>query len=192
MIYHLHGKLVELNPAFAVVECGGVGYQVNVSLNSYSAIQGKSETKLYTHTTHAMDGAQTLFGFATPGERDMFVKLIGVSGVGGNSARLILSGLRPSEVTEALETEDVAVFKAIKGIGAKTAQRIIVDLKGKTLGLPSAEGGAANTGVKAEAMSALEVLGYPPRQTERVVAKALAEHPEATLEEAIKEALKKL
>lgn len=192
MIHHISGKLVEITPTYAVIECAGIGYLIHISLGSYSAITGHTEAKLYTLPVYKED-SQTLYGFATRQEREIFTRLISVSGVGGNTARVILSSLSANEVIEAIASESAALLQSIKGIGAKTAQRIIVDLKDK---MAAIEGGeampAARTGVKVEAASALEVLGYSPRQSEKVIVEIIRQQPTASLEEVLKEALKRL
>lgn len=192
MIHHINGKLSEINPAYAVVECSGVGYLVNITLNTYSAIANANVVKLFTFPVYKED-SQTLFGFFTKSEREIFTKLISVSGVGGNTARVILSSLSAKEVVNAISSEDVGLLKSIKGIGAKTAQRIIVDLKDKVAGIEvSGITVETPTGVKAEAVSALEVLGYMPKTTEKLVLQLTRENPDAGLEEIIKQALKRL
>lgn len=194
MLHHLRGKLVEINPAYAVVECYGVGYMVNITLATYSAINAKEEVFLYTLPIYKEDNQQ-LFGFAAKNEREVFELLILVSGVGGNTARVILSSLSADEVQAAIGNEDVALLKSVKGIGAKTAQRIIVDLKDRMGRLPVGEatGQAEQRGSHTqEALGALEVLGYTPRQTEKLVRGIVQSNPTISLEELIKEALKKL
>ncbi len=192
MIYHINGKIEEVTPTYAVIECAGVGYLINISLSTYSAIAEKREAKLYTFPIYKED-SQTLYGFIDRQEREIFTRLISVSGVGGNTARVILSSLSANEVIEAIASESVALLQSIKGIGAKTAQRIIVDLKDKVGAIATGEMVPVGShGVKAEALSALEVLGYTPRQSEKVVMNIIREQPGSTLEEVIKEALKRL
>lgn len=192
MIYHINGKLAEVTPTYAVVECAGVGYLINISLTTYTSISEAANVKLYTFPVYKED-SQTLYGFAGKQEREIFSRLISVSGVGGNTARIILSSLSSSEVVNAIASEDVSLLKSIKGIGAKTAQRIIVDLKDKVGGIElDGTGVAVSGGIKTEAVSALEVLGYNPRQSEKVVLKITQDMPSAGLEEVIKEALKRL
>ncbi|MDZ7848821.1 MAG: Holliday junction branch migration protein RuvA [Owenweeksia sp.] len=160
MIYHISGKLVEVSPTFAIIECAGVGYQVNISLTTYSQLGSSEQVKLYTFPIYKED-SQTLYGFFSKQERDTFSRLISVSGVGGNTARVILSSLAPNEVVEAIAGENVSLLKSIKGIGAKTAERIIVDLKDKVGAIEMDATAPGSTGsLKAEALSALEVLGY--------------------------------
>ncbi len=194
MIYHLQGKLVEVTPAFAVVDCGGVGYMVNITLQTYTHISGASAVKLYTLPIYKED-SQTLFGFHSKTEREMFSLLISVSGVGGNTARVILSSLSAEELQDCIASENTALLKSVKGIGAKTAQRIIVDLKDKVSGIGLNEASGSTTGdsnLVQEATSALEVLGYQSRQTHKILYQIKKENPSIGLEELIKTALKRL
>lgn len=192
MIYHIDGKLTEVTPTYAVLDCSGVGYLVHITLSTYSTISSKTSAKLFTHVIYKED-AQTLFGFSDRQEKEMFILLISVSGVGGNTARVILSSLSAGEVIQAIAAENVALMKSIKGIGVKTAQRIIIDLKDKVSGVEtSAFGQTLEANVKMEASSALEVLGYQPKQTEKLLIKLTSEKPEAGVEEIIKQALKRL
>lgn len=192
MIYHLNGQLTEVTPAYAVVECQGVGYLLHITLQTYSSIVDSKEVMIYVHPVYKED-SQSLFGFSQKSEREIFTRLISVSGVGGNTARVILSSMTAEEVIRAISHEDVAALKAVKGIGAKTAQRIIVDLKDKVGGLEVSETAAeGSVNVKTEAVSALEVLGYNPRQTEKLISKLQQENTGAGLEDLIKEALKRL
>ena len=183
---------MEVTPTYAVIDCSGVGYLINVTLSTYSAISSKKAIKLYTYPIYKED-SQTLFGFSEKQERDIFIQLISVSGVGGNTARVILSSLSAAEVISAISSENVALLKSIKGIGAKTAQRIIIDLKDKVSGLDSVSvSDMSGSSVKMEAATALEVLGYAPKQTEKLLLKLTSELPEAGVEEIIKQALKRL
>lgn len=193
MIHHINGDLVEVTPTYAVIECAGLGYLVHITLNTFTAISGAKGVKLYTHPIYKED-SQVIFGFADKEEREIFTRLISVSGVGGNTARVILSSLSAEEVVTAISQEDVALLKSVKGIGAKTAQRIIVDLKDKVAGMSLQPGdtSGAPLSVKAEAASALEVLGYNPRQTEKIILQLTKELPDAGVEEIIKQALKRL
>lgn len=192
MIYHIEGKLTEVSPTYAVIDCAGVGYLINITLSTYSNICAKPNVKLYTHAIYKED-AQTLFGFNEKSERDIFIQLISVSGVGGNTARVILSSLSSEEVISAISSENVRLLQSIKGIGAKTAQRIIIDLKDKVSGIEtSAVQTSGVTSVKIEAASALEVLGYTPKQTERILVQLTGEMPDAGVEDIIKQALKRL
>lgn len=191
MYHHLRGKLVEKNPTYLVVECAGVGYYVNISLTTYSQIGDDENVMVYTHLAVRED-AMTLFGFAQPVEREIFRLLIGVSGVGANTARMILSSLLPDEVENAIRSENIALLKGVKGIGAKTAQRIVVDLKDK-VGLGSESGAVtAPSSSREEAIAALEILGFNRKAIEKVVSAHLAQTPDATVENIIKNALQKL
>ncbi len=192
MIYHINGKLCEVTPAYAVVDCGGVGYQLQITLQTYSKISGQKQVHLFVHPIYKED-SQVLFGFVDTLERDLFRQLILVSGVGGNTARVILSSASPTEVVEAIATENVKMLQSIKGIGSKTAQRIIIDLKDKVSGLElSSALSTTNVGVRQEAQSALEVLGYQNKQTEKVLQRIISENPDASVELLIKEVLKRL
>ena len=201
MIEYIKGELTELTPATAVVEAGGVGYLLNISLNAYTAIQGKKEVKLYVYEAISED-AHTLFGFAGKDERELFLMLLTVSGVGGNTARMIISSFTPQELATVIRTGNERMLKSVKGIGLKTAQRIIVDLKDKVGG---AVGGQVNGGagqlvaglaggsqVMDEAISALVMLGFQSAASQKVVTAILKETPSLTVEQVIKEALKKL
>ncbi len=193
MIAHINGKLVEKNPTEVVVECNGVGYFINVSLYTYSRIPSQENVRLYTHLIVRED-SHTLFGFYDKGEREIFKLLISVSGIGAGTARTMLSSMTPQEIMEAIASGDVPAIQSVKGIGAKTAQRVIIDLKDKVVKLFGMEEVAAvedNT-ARDEALSALEVLGYTRKQSEKVVAKILKSAPDSGVEEIIKGALKSL
>lgn len=193
MIAHLKGKLVEKNPTDVVIECNGIGYFLNISLNTYSQIPDQENLKLFTHL-QVKEDSHTLFGFATKAEREIFRLLISVSGIGASTARTLLSSLEPKQVQEAIATEDVALIQSIKGIGAKTAQRVIIELKDKivkTYHLDELSPVKNNTS-KEEALSALEVLGFGKKQAEKEVDKIVRMQPEATVEDVIKQALKNL
>jgi len=193
MIEHIQGKLVEKNPTNAVIECSGVGYNINISLNTFSKIPDAENLKLYTHLVIRED-AHLLYGFYEKTERDIFRMLISVSGVGVNTARVILSTLTPSQAQEAIVSENVDQLKSVKGIGAKTAQRIILDLKdkvGKNIDISNISLPAHNTN-KEEALSALEVLGFTRKQSLKVIDKFLKNEPGLSVEELIKSALKVL
>ena len=189
MIEYIKGELTELTPAMAVVECHGVGYGINVSLNTYSAIQSKKEVKLYIVESIRED-AYNLYGFATKQERELFLLLITVSGIGGNTARMILSALSPSELCNVISSGNDKLLKTVKGIGLKTAQRIIVDLKDKigTTGIET----HAHSEVYEEAIAALTMLGFAQVPSQKVVSAILKEEPEAAVEKVIKLALKRL
>ena len=193
MITHLNGKLVEKHPTHVIVECNGVGYLLHVSLHTFSLLKEEENTQLYTHLLIKED-AHTLFGFAQRYERQLFRLLLSVSGVGPGTARTVLSSLSPNEVKNAIAHGDVAAIQAVKGIGAKTAQRVIVDLKDKVLKLGDIGTVAprANATHKEEALSALEVLGFVRKASEKVVDRVLAETPTLSVEHIIKQALKNL
>ena len=193
MIAHLQGKLVEKTPTEVVIDCGGVGYQVNISLHTYSLIPDTENVKLYTHLQIKED-AHTLFGFVEKSERELFKLLISVSGIGASIARTMLSSLDPKQIIHALGAGDIATIQGIKGIGAKTAQRAILDLKDKVLkvyDLDEVSISQSNTN-KDEALSALEVLGFNKKLAEKTVDKIVAAQPDATVESIIKQALKNL
>lgn len=201
MIEYVKGELTELTPALAVVECQGVGYGLNISLNTFSAIQGKRDVKLYVYEAIRED-AYLLWGFASRQERELFLLLITVSGIGGNTARMILSALTPAELCDVIASGNDKLLKTVKGIGLKTAQRIIVDLKDKigqtdaasgapALGLGES-GSVASREVQEEAVSALTMLGFQPAASQKVVVAILREKPDTPVEQVIKLALKQL
>lgn len=193
MIHHLKGKLVEKNPTFVIIECNGVGYFSHVSLNTFSQISDEENVKLFTHLIVRED-SHTLYGFASKLEREIFVLLLSVSGIGASTARTMLSSMTPDQVKTAIAGGDVAAIQAIKGIGAKTAQRVIVDLKDKILKVYDMDevSATANNTSKEEALSALEVLGFARRQAEKIVDKILAQESSLSVENIIKKALKNL
>ena len=198
MIEYIKGELTEITPAMAVIECNGLGYGINVSLNTYSAIQGKKEVKLYLYESIRED-AYILYGFATKQERELFLLLISVSGIGGNTARMILSALTPSELCNVISSGNDKLLKTVKGIGLKTAQRIIVDLKDKisTTDIGTSTTSApisitANNEIYEEAIAALTMLGFAQAPSQKVVAAILKEEPEAAVEKVIMLALKRL
>ena len=193
MITQIRGRLVEKNPTFVVVDCGGVGYLLHISLNTFSSLPVEEAVVLYTHLSIRED-AHTLFGFITKTEREVFKLLISVSGVGPSIARTMLSSMTSEEIQQAIASENVTVIQSVKGIGAKTAQRVIVDLKDKilkTFDMDEISLSPSNTN-RDEALSALEVLGFQRKQSEKVLAMVLKENPDATLEKLIKLALKNL
>jgi len=192
MYHHIRGSLLEINPTYAVVESFGLGYTVHVTLPTFTAINGQQEVMLYLYPVFKED-AINLFGFSERSEREVFQHLIAVTGVGGNTARLILSSLSVEEVREAILEGNAKTLQSVKGVGGKTAQRIIIDLKDK-IGMGSAGAGAAGTaGSKLdEALSALETLGYPTKQADRILRTVYKENAAASVEELIKNALKKL
>ena len=198
MIEYVKGEIAELSPATAIIDCNGLGYAVNISLNTYSAIQGKNTCKLYIDEAIRED-AYVLYGFADKQERELFLLLISVSGIGGNTARMILSALSPSELVNVISTENANLLKTVKGIGLKTAQRVIVDLKDKIkTAAPVAGGGqstllsAMNTEIQEEAVAALTMLGFAAAPSQKVVLAILKEEPDAAVEQVIKLALKRL
>ncbi|MCH5307154.1 MAG: Holliday junction branch migration protein RuvA [Prevotella sp.] len=199
MIEYIKGELTDLTPALAVVEAAGVGYGVNISLTTYSAIQGKKDVKLYVHEAIRED-AHVLFGFVSKKEREMFQLLITVSGVGANTARMMLSSMSVAELCNAISRGDERIIKGIKGIGKMTAQRIIVDLRDKIVALGIADeiptGGSVQTpvdnAVKDEAVAALTMLGFAPAPTQKVVVAILSEQPSLTVEQVVKLALKQI
>tara|TARA_R100001369_G_scaffold14547_1_gene29177 strand:+ start:2107 stop:2688 length:582 start_codon:yes stop_codon:yes gene_type:complete len=193
MITHIEGKLVEKNPTNIVIDCNGVGYFINVSLHTFSQLPASENIKVYTHL-QVREDAHTLYGFYEKAEREIFRLLVSVSGVGASTARTMLSSLTPEQVKDAVATEDAAVIQSVKGIGTKTAQRVILDLKDKVLkveGLAGISTSSSNTN-KNEALSALETLGFARKQSEKVCDKIIKENPQATAEEIIKQALKNL
>ncbi|SHG68936.1 Holliday junction branch migration protein RuvA [Winogradskyella jejuensis] len=193
MITHIEGKLVEKNPTDVVIDCNGVGYLINISLNTFGQIPDKEHLRLYTYL-QVKEDAHTLYGFSTKTEREIFKLLISVSGVGASTARTMLSSLDPNQVKEAIASGDVALIQSVKGIGAKTAQRVILDLKDKVLkvyGIDEVSVTQNNTN-KSEALSALEVLGFNKKQSEKVIEKLLSQQPDANVETLIKDALKNL
>ncbi len=200
MIDYVKGKLEALTPATATVECHGVGYFLNISLNTFSAIQGKQDVKLYVYEAIRED-AWVLFGFSTDQERKLFLQLISVSGVGGNTARTILSAFTPAELCDVILNSNDKVLKTVKGLGAKTSQRIIVELKDKVgaLGIMpetveghEASAPAINQQVFSDATEALKALGYPPAPVAKVVKAVLKDDPSASVELVIKRAFKML
>lgn len=198
MIEYIKGELAEITPAMAVVDCNGVGYGINVSLNTYSAIQGKKEVKLFIYEAIRED-AYVLYGFATKQERELFLMLITVSGIGGNTARMILSALSPSELCNVISSGNEKLLKTVKGIGLKTALRIIVELKDKIAlmgGDTSVDSPmpamTIHSEVHEEAIAALTMLGFAPAPSQKVVSAILKEEPSAAVEQVIKLALKRL
>lgn len=195
MIEHLRGQLAELTPAQAVVECCGVGYGVNISLNTYSALQGRTECKLYISEVIRED-AHVLYGFGTREERELFLLLVTVPGIGGNTARMILSSFSPDELVAVITAGNANALKAVKGIGLKTAQRVLVDLKDKVGSLGAAASAVdlshVVSDVADEAVSALTMLGFSALPSKKVVNAILSESPGLSVENIIKQALKRL
>ena len=190
MIEFLEGKLVEKTPTYIVINVGGIGYYVHVSLNTFSALSALENVKVFTHQVIRED-AHLLFGFASDDERSVFRSLLSVSGVGPNTARMILSSLTYSEVLLAISQGNVGAFRRIKGIGEKTAQRILVDLAGK-MGKPSESGGKSASPVVAEALSALLTLGFDKGTIEKTLDKIITENNNLTVEQLLKLALKNM
>ncbi len=202
MIEYLKGKLTELEPTMATVECAGVGYGVNITLNTYAAIQGKEDVKLWIYEAIREDAFQ-LWGFSSRVERDVFLLLITVSGIGPNTARMILSAMTPRELCNIISGGNAKMLTQVKGIGPKAAQRIIVDLGDKIMALAADDGQCtmhdaqctmknANNEVADEAIQALTMLGFSPAPTSKVVHKILTDEPMAPVEKVIKLALKML
>ena len=194
MIYYVKGAFVLKTATQVVVDCAGVGYDVQISLNTYADVEPLSEGLLYTYHLVRED-AQILFGFSTQREKALFELLISVSGVGANTARVILSSLSPTEVEQAILSEDVPTLQGVKGIGAKTAQRIVIDLKDKVVKTSAgldAGGPVARSGARAEAHAALTTLGISAKQAETVLNKLLKQNPGAPTEELVRQALQML
>ncbi len=205
MIEYIQGELTELTPTLAVVEAGGVGYALNISLNTYTGVQGKKQAKLYVHevlVAGGRDDSFTLYGFASRQERELYRMLISVSGVGANTARMMLSSMTPAELCDAIANGNEKAIKGVKGIGLKTAQRVIVDLKDKIVSsgiaselhvsAGSKEQPTVNSAVKDEAVTAMTMLGFSPAPAAKVVTAILTEQPDLAVEMVIKEALKRI
>ena len=193
MITHLKGRLVEKHPTHVVIECAGVGYFVNISLNTFSQIKDTENISLFTHL-QVREDSHTLFGFAEALEREIFRLLISVSGIGASTARTVLSSLTPEQIRDAIANGDVLKIQAVKGIGAKTAQRVILDLRDKILKIYeiSEVSPDSNNTNREEALSALEVLGFARKQAEKAVDKVIDQDPSLSVEDIIKRALKNL
>ena len=197
MFAYIEGRVAELNPVCAVLDCGGVGYEIRISLHTYSQIKDLAQAKLLVQPIYRED-AQQLFGFYTAVEKQLFQLLVSVSGVGANTACMILSAMSPAETIRAIQQEDTRKIQAIKGIGAKTAQRIIVDLKdkvGKVEAGDVPEGGSVTAQAypqRETALSALVMLGYAKSASEKVLDKVLSANPSADIESIIKQALQML
>ncbi len=191
MIEYLAGTIVELTPAYVVIDVSGVGYYVNISLTTFEQLQGKKDVKIYVHQIIREDSF-TLYGFGTKEERELFRLLISVSGIGAATARLMLSSLKPDELRQAILTGDVQLIKSVKGIGIKTAQRVIIDLKDK-IGAKDESGILpAVSPISQEAIEALVTLGFARKAVEKAVRKVLKEVPNATVEQVIKDSFKYL
>ncbi len=204
MIDYIKGELVGLTPAAAVVECGGIGYLLNITLTTFSAIQGKKEVRLFVHeqlVTGGRDDGLTLYGFLTNEERSLYRMLLSVNGVGGNTARTALSALSPTELYNAITEGDERLLKSVKGIGPKAAQRIILELRDKLINSgiaadlrgsnqPAEPSAGAAREVRDEAVGALTMLGFPLAPTAKAVGEILRNEPALTVEEVVKKALK--
>ena len=193
MITHIQGKLVEKTPTHVIIECNGVGYFVNISLHTFSQIPDVEAVKVFIHF-QVKEDSHTLYGFMSSSEREIFRLLISVSGIGANTARTMLSSLTPKQIREGIAVGDVPLIQSVKGIGLKTAQRVIIDLKDKVLKIYDIDETSLsqNNTNKDEALSALEVLGFMKKQSERIVEKIVSSTPDANVEFIIKEALKNL
>jgi len=193
MIDYITGKVTELNPAYVVVECNGIGYNINISLNTYAALDKSADCKILIHESIRED-AYLLFGFTSEDERDLFRQLISVSGVGAGTARMMLSSVRPADLREAIMGGDVGTLKGVKGIGLKTAQRIIIDLKdkiGKHVGSGEIIAFSDNT-AREESLSALVMLGFARSSAAKVIDNLLRENKKLQVEEIVRRALKLL
>jgi Holliday junction DNA helicase RuvA len=193
MITHIQGRLVEKTPTDVVIDCNGVGYNIHISLHTFSKIPNTENIKLFTYLQIKED-AHSLFGFVEKSERELFKMLLSVSGIGASIARTMLSSMEPKQILNAIATADVVTIQSIKGIGAKTAQRVILDLKEKVLKIYDLDevSISSNNTNKDEALSALEVLGFNKKLAEKVVERIVKDNPDATLESLIKQALKNL
>ncbi|MBO5813727.1 MAG: Holliday junction branch migration protein RuvA [Alistipes sp.] len=195
MYEYIQGTVAELAPAYAVIDAAGVGYMLNISLQTYSEIEGAASAKLYTHYIVRED-AQLLYGFATKRERELFRLLISVSGVDGNTARMILSTYSTSELQNIISTGNAVLLKNVKGLGLKTAQKILVELNGKMLDLSDVEQGVAAVGggseVYDEALAALVMLGFAKAASEKTLRQIIKESPTISVEDAVRDALKRL
>ena len=195
MYEYIEGAVADLTPTYAVIDTGGVGYMINISLQTFTAVSSQSRTRLYTHYVVRED-AQLLYGFASREERELFRLLIGVSGVGGNTARMILSTFKSDELSSIIYNEQAQMLKTVKGLGLKTAQKIIVELKDKVnavaLAQQSDHGAVANSAVMDEGLDALKMLGFTKAASEKVLREIVKESPNISVEDAIRAALKRL
>ena len=196
MYEYISGKLTELAPTYAVVEAAGVGYYINISLQTYSAIENQSDVRLYVHFVVRED-AQLLYGFASKIERELFRNLISVSGVGGNTARMILSTYSPSELRNIISTGNAVLLKNVKGLGLKTAQKIIVELSGKMIELGVEDSdkkviSQPDSQAYDETLSALQMLGFVRGASEKVVKAIFKESPSISVEDAVRQALRRM
>ena len=193
MITHVKGRLVEKAPTSVIIECNGIGYLINISLHTFSQIPDNENLKLFTHLQIKED-SHTLYGFFTIKEREIFRLLISVNGIGSSIARTMLSSISPDQIIEAISRENVSLIQSVKGIGSKTAQRVIIDLRDKILKVYDLDEGftSMNNTNKEEALSALEVLGINKKSSERLVDKIVLETPDISVENIIKETLNNL
>ena len=193
MITHIKGRLVEKSPTSVVIECNGIGYMINISLNTFSQIPDNENLKLFTHL-QVKEDSHTLYGFFSITERQIFRLLISVNGIGPSIARTMLSSISPDQIIEAISRENVSLIQSVKGIGSKTAQRVIIDLHDKILKVYELDEGFAssNNTNKEEALSALEVLGINKKSSERLVDQIVLDNPDVSVEDIIKETLKNL
>ena len=193
MITQIKGRLVEKSPTELVIDCNGLGYLVNISLNTFSLLSDSENISLYTHL-QVKEDSHTLFGFYEKTERNLFRKLISVSGIGASTARTMLSSLNPEEIQRAILSENVSTIQSVKGIGLKTAQRVIIELRDKVSAISEGSEISSNftNSKREESLSALEVLGYSRKQTTKVVDKLIGDNSETSVEEIIKNALNKL
>ncbi len=193
MITHVKGRLVEKAPTSVIIECNGIGYLINISLHTFSQIPDNENLKLFTHLQIKED-SHTLYGFFTIKEREIFRLLISVNGIGSSIARTMLSSISPDQIIEAISRENVSLIQSVKGIGSKTAQRVIIDLRDKILKVYDLDEGfvSVNNTNKEEALSALEVLGINKKSSERLVDKIVVDTPDVSVEDIIKQTLKNL
>ena len=193
MITHIKGRLVEKSPTSVVIECNGIGYMINISLNTFSQIPDNENLKLFTHL-QVKEDSHTLYGFFSITERQIFRLLISVNGIGPSIARTMLSSISPDQIIDAISRENVSLIQSVKGIGSKTAQRVIIDLHDKILKVYELDEGftSSNNTNKEEALSALEVLGINKKSSERLVDQIVLDNPDVSVEDIIKETLKNL
>ena len=193
MITHIKGRLVEKSPTSVVIECNGIGYMINISLNTFSQIPDNENLKLFTHL-QVKEDSHTLYGFFSIKERQIFRLLISVNGIGPSIARTMLSSISPDQIIDAISRENVSLIQSVKGIGSKTAQRVIIDLHDKILKVYELDEGftSSNNTNKEEALSALEVLGINKKSSERLVDQIVLDNPDVSVEDIIKETLKNL
>ena len=193
MITHIKGRLVEKSPTSVVIECNGIGYMINISLNTFSQIPDNENLKLFTHL-QVKEDSHTLYGFFSIKERQIFRLLISVNGIGPSIARTMLSSISPDQIIDAISRENVSLIQSVKGIGSKTAQRVIIDLRDKILKVYDLDEGitSSNNTNKEEALSALEVLGINKKSSERLVDQIILDNPDVSVEDIIKSTLKNL